>query len=65
MVLVDEVVLMVLDGGDGGRGKSVGAEIVTRQVLPVVVRSGVVDVLDLIAAAALLTNTRNRTERTD
>jgi len=57
MVLVDEVVLMVL-GGDGGRGKSVGAEIVTRQVLPVVVGSGVVDVLNLIAAAALLTNTR-------
>lgn len=53
MVLVDEVMLMVL-GRDGGRGKSVRAEIVTRQVLPVVVGSGVVNVLDLIATTALL-----------
>lgn len=53
VVLVDEVVLVVLGGGRG-RGKPVGAKVVARQVLAVVVGRGVVDVLRLVAAATLL-----------
>lgn len=56
MVLVDKMVMLVVLAGDGGRGKPVRAEVVTGQVLAVVVGSGVVDVLNLIATAALLNN---------
>jgi len=56
VVLVDEVVLVVLGGGRR-RGKPVGAKVVARQVLAVVVGSGVVDVLSLVAAATLLQRT--------
>lgn len=56
VVLVDEVVLVVLGGGRG-RGKPVGAEVVARQVLAVVVGCGIVDVLRLVAASTLLQRT--------
>jgi len=55
VVLVDEMVLVVLGGGRG-RGKTVSAKVVARQVLAVVVGRSVVNVLCLVTTAALLRN---------
>lgn len=55
--LIDKVmVLMVILCRGRRRGKSVSAEVVSRQVLTVIIGRGVIDMLCLVSAATFLLN---------
>lgn len=60
VVLVDKMVWWMVLAGGRGRREPVGAKVVAREILPVVVGRGVVDVLRLVATATFLrANQRN------